>query len=103
MVLTTLKWDMSAVVSLDFLDHLLARLHLMLDKPSSDGCKQTIEEIRRFATDLCLMSSKGKPVTNSSSISSSFTLFTLLTLFTVSPLTPYMFKLIYPNQLNCQW
>ena len=65
LVLTTLKWDISAVVSLDFLDHLLARLHLIPgSNPSSDDYKQIAEEIRRFATDLCLMSSKGKLITN---------------------------------------
>lgn len=91
MVLTTLKWDMSAVVSLDFLDHLIARLHLMLEKPSSDGSKETVEEIRRFATDLCLMSSKGKfKSSNSNSNCNSLT----LTSFTL-----YIGLFVYPLQL----
>lgn len=59
LLLTTLKWDVSVVVSTDFIDHLLARLHLESDSKSAPFV-HLMEEVKRSAIGLCLLCSKGK-------------------------------------------
>lgn len=62
LLLTTLKWDVSAVVSTDFIEHLIVRIHLFAEDlcPASDGFTEIAAIIRRFATDLCLLCCRGE-------------------------------------------
>lgn len=59
LLLTTLKWDVSVVVSTDFIDHLLARLHLSSEFKSAPFV-HLMEEVKRSSIGLCLLCSKGK-------------------------------------------
>lgn len=66
LLLTTLKWDVSAVVSTDFIEHLMIRLPLLCDVEtilSSDGsADMIIGHVKRLSTDLCLLSCRGKSI-----------------------------------------
>lgn len=62
LLLTTLKWDVSAVVSTDFIEHLVARIHLFSDAFGSalDSFTEISTLIRRFATDICILCCRGE-------------------------------------------
>lgn len=62
LLLTTLKWDVSAVVSTDFIEHLIARVHLFVDglSPASDDLAEISTLIRQFSTDLCFLCCRGE-------------------------------------------
>lgn len=78
LVLTTLKWDVSVVISTDFLDHLLLRLQLISGCWSSGSTPSTLskyqlEAVRRRATDLCLYTSTGDYISFSLIVLNTFT------------------------------
>lgn len=62
LLLTSLKWDVSAVVSSDFLEHLLVRIHLLSEviEPKNEGFPEITSLIKGFATDICFLCCRGK-------------------------------------------
>lgn len=62
LLLTTLKWDVSAVVSSDFIEHLIVRIHLLSQvfEAKCEGLTEITGLIKRFATDICFLCCKGE-------------------------------------------
>ena len=62
LLLSKLKWDVSAVVATDYIDHLLARLHLiMYDKPTGTRATVTLEDaLRQHASTFISLCATGK-------------------------------------------
>lgn len=81
LVLTTLKWDVSTVVSTDFIDHLLVRLHLICEEIDLNPLlvETYLDDIRKVATGLCLLCSRGKCLLSQDTPSLSYPSFLSLT------------------------